>query len=74
MNELDRLRFGLDEIHNHFDDQGFGHHDKSQCASALVNYAGAVLGGYEKTLSEWWDEQDQSTRYPYSPRASPAPS
>lgn len=69
MDELARLKQGLEEINFHFDDQGFGPHEKNQCAAALVNYAGAVLNGYDKCLAEWWDEQDQSS-YPYRPEPS----
>jgi hypothetical protein len=53
----ERLQAGLEEINNHFDDQGFGAHSDRDCADAIVNYAGAVLNGYEGSLAEWWKER-----------------
>ena len=53
MTNEERYKFALEEINNHFDDQGFFHKDKISCAEVLVNYAGAVLNGYDDCLSEW---------------------
>jgi len=58
--EVERLKHGLVEINEHFDDQGFTHTRREpcgECTEALVNYAGAVLNGYEGTLADWQDER-----------------
>jgi len=60
MSDVERFHSALDDIANHFDDQGFPSHDTNTCASIIVNFASAVFwDGYEGYMGDWYTEQER---------------
>lgn len=56
MSDEERFRRALEDIANHFDDQGFPPHG-GNCAETMVNYAGEVLSGYDGYMGDWYAER-----------------
>ena len=54
----ERYRRALDDIGYHFDDQGFPRHsDVDDCGTIMVNFANAVLDGYDGGMGTWYAEE-----------------
>ena len=57
LGEIERLRTAWGYIADHFDDQAFPRHtDVDDCGVIMVNFASAVLGGYDGYMGDWYTE------------------